>query len=395
MQDTPRGNRPHIVFVGPGNVGKSSLINAIADQEVSLVSEILGTTTDPVSKAMELPPLGPVLLVDTAGLDDEGALGEKRIKRTKEVLEKADLAVVITDNPKSRNQGLIKLLEEQNTPYIEVLNKGDLFVKKPLPEDLIVVSAKTKAGIETLKDAIVHKVPKEPRTTTIVGDLLNAGDLVLLVVPLDQQAPKGRLILPQVQTIRDLLDHNCQALIVKDSELAPTLNKLKEAPQLVITDSQIFREVAKDLSPNTPLTSFSILFARYKGDLQLLAKGASVIDELAPGDRVLICEACTHRPLEEDIGRVKIPALLQERAGGKLELTWSVGEDFPEDLSQFKLAVHCGGCMITRKTMLQRIYRLHNAGVPVVNYGVLLAYFSGIMPRALEPVLKNASHFPS
>jgi len=387
MATTPKGERPQIVFVGPTNVGKSSLINALTDQAVSLVSPVPGTTTDPVYKAMELLPFGPVALVDTAGFNDQSPLGQQRQERTKTALTNADLAVVVTDHPQRLNEEIIALLAREQIPYLQVLNKGDLLTNESIPDHFLVVSSKTKEGIDELKEAIVEKLSQEQKSSSIVGDLVSPGDLVLLVVPIDEQAPKGRLILPQVQTIRDLLDHHCQVLVVRDSELSQALEGLKASPCLVITDSRIFREVAQRVGDQIPLTSFSILFARYKGDLPLLVEGAAQIERLQTGDHILICEACTHRPSTEDIGRVKIPALLQKKVNGPLHFTWAVGQDFPEDLSPYKLAVHCGGCMVTRKTVLQRLKRLQKAGIPVVNYGVLLAYFSGILERALEPVM--------
>ena len=341
MATTPKGERPQIVFVGPTNVGKSSLINALTDQAVSLVSPVPGTTTDPVYKAMELLPFGPVALVDTAGFNDQSPLGQQRQERTKTALTNADLAVVVTDHPQRLNEEIIALLAREQVPYLQVLNKGDLLTNESIPDHFLVVSSKTKEGIDELKEAIVEKLSQEQKSSSIVGDLVSPGDLVLLVVPIDEQAPKGRLILPQVQTIRDLLDHHCQVLVVRDSELSQALEGLKASPCLVITDSRIFREVAQRVGDQIPLTSFSILFARYKGDLPLLVEGAAQIERLQTGDHILICEACTHRPSTEDIGRVKIPALLQKKVNGPLHFTWAVGQDFPEDLSPYKLAVHC------------------------------------------------------
>ena len=303
MATTPKGERPQIVFVGPTNVGKSSLINALTDQAVSLVSPVPGTTTDPVYKAMELLPFGPVALVDTAGFNDQSPLGQQRQERTKTALTNADLAVVVTDHPQRLNEEIIALLAREQIPYLQVLNKGDLLTNESIPDHFLVVSSKTKEGIDELKEAIVEKLSQEQKSSSIVGDLVSPGDLVLLVVPIDEQAPKGRLILPQVQTIRDLLDHHCQVLVVKDSELSQALEGLKASPCLVITDSRIFREVAQRVGDQIPLTSFSILFARYKGDLPLLVEGAAQIERLQTGDHILICEACTHRPSTEDIGR--------------------------------------------------------------------------------------------
>ncbi len=397
LQETPKGNRVHIVFVGRRNVGKSSLINALAGQEVALVSSVPGTTTDPVAKAMELLPVGPVLLIDTAGVDDVGDLGQERVRRTTQMLEKADLVVLVTDTLDELGKwdaSISQYIARQKLPYIEVLTKVDTWDhsgKAQLPSSVLAVSSHSGAGIGKLKDRIAQAAPKDCEEPTIAGDLLSPGETAVLVVPVDKQAPKGRLILPQVQTIRDLLDHGCQALVVRDTELESALATMPVEPQLVITDSQVFHQVAQIVPSHVPLTSFSILFARYKGDLDLLIDGISALAQLQPKDRVLIAEACTHRPTNEDIGRVKIPALLRKRLGNGLEFEWAAGNDFPVDLSRYALVVHCGGCMVNRQTVLARLKRLSQARVPVVNYGMLIAHETGILSRALQPLLRLRS----
>ena len=370
------------------------MINALTNQDIALVSDIPGTTTDPVFKAMEIPPVGPCMIIDTAGLDDEGDLGELRIKKTREVLNQTDLAVLVID-PRvgitSSDLEIKRDIETRRIPLVGVVNKSDLIdtdassMEKQLGVPLIKVSAVTGQGIDELKERIIQKAPFDFEEPAIVGDLIERGDLCVLVVPVDSAAPKGRLILPQVQTIRDILDHSAVSVVVQDTELRETLNKLTRKPKIVITDSQAFARVAADTPDDVWLTSFSILYARYKGDLAELIRGAKAIKSLQPGDKVLIAEACTHHRQEDDIGKYQIPGWLKRQAEGELDIQWSSGMGYPENLEEFKLIVHCGACMINRRQMLHRIRRAREKGVPLVNYGVFLAYMNGILDRALKP----------
>ena len=393
MLDTPKANRLHIAIFGKRNAGKSSLINAITGQEIALVSEYAGTTTDPVYKAMELLPIGPVVMIDTAGLDDEGEIGELRVKKTKEVMDKTDLALLVftPDTSKlSLEQEWYSELKERNIPVIGVVNRideGDVNLEALKPDfhiPFIKVSAKDKTNIGKLKEAIQTNAPMDFERPTIVGDIIKPKDLVVLVAPQDIQAPKGRLILPQVQIIRDVLDNDGLALTVKDSELEDILKALNRKPDLVITDSQIFHKVSKIITEDVPLTSFSILMARYKGELSSFSKGAKAISDLKPGDKVLIAEACTHHALQGDIGREKMPNWLEEKAGGKLDITINAGVDFPEDLSEYKLIVHCGSCMFNRKQLMTRVIRAMEQNVPITNYGTAIAYMNGILDRTIN-----------
>jgi [FeFe] hydrogenase H-cluster maturation GTPase HydF len=409
MHRTPSSSRLQIAICGRRNVGKSSLLNALADQPVALVSAVPGTTTDPVQKAMELLPFGPVLLIDTAGVDDDsGELGKKRVQRTERVLRRADLAVLVVDATQGIThweRRLARAIESAKIPGLAVLNKIDLLAdaaadRKATLQGLsstlaaldelglssIAVSTVTRQGIKQFREKLVQLAPAsfwEDRP--LVGDLLQPGDQVLLIVHLDAAAPKGRLILPQVQLLRDLLDHGCSGIIARDSEAAVALANLERPPRLVVTDSSVFAQAAAIVPPHIQLTSFSILMARQKGDLATLAAGSRAVACLRPGDRVLIAEVCTHAVQHEDIGRVKIPAGLNKLAGGPLDFTFAAGADLPDDLSRFRLVVHCGGCMLNRRTMLARLDQAAQAGVPIVNYGVLLAYLQGILPRALQP----------
>ncbi len=395
LNETPRGSRLHIAIFGRRNAGKSSLVNALTNQEIAIVSNVPGTTTDPVYKSMELLPVGPVVIIDTAGIDDMGELGKLRIKKTIDVLNKSDLIILVIDSIQDVDEyelTLIKKAREQNVPVIGALNKIDLQpeanqagLEKKLGIRVVPVSAATREGIEDLKKEIVRLVPKEWTAPTIIGDLIEPGDIVVLVIPIDKAAPKGRLILPQVQTIRDILDNNAIALTVKEKELKKALSGLVSKPKIVVTDSQAFSKVDADTPNDILMTSFSILFARYKGDLETLVTGALAVDDLKAGDRVLIAEACTHHRVEDDIGTVKIPRLLRRKAGGELHFDWSSGIELPDNLEQYKLIVHCGACMVNRKEMLQRLMRAGSAGVPIVNYGVLIAYALGILRRALTP----------
>jgi [FeFe] hydrogenase H-cluster maturation GTPase HydF len=398
LNQTPRGSRLHIAIFGRRNAGKSSLINALTNQNIAIVSAIPGTTTDPVYKSMEILPLGPVVLIDTAGIDDVGQLGAMRVEKALKVLAKTDLMLLVIDpalKTGTYEEEVIARAKENNVPVIGVLNKIDLYpqealnlmplLSKQLNLPVVAVSASTKQGIEALKLAMVKAAPKDWMAPSILGDLISPGDTVVLVVPIDLAAPKGRLILPQVQTIRDILDHDALALVVKERELKTALAGLKSKPRLVVTDSQAFLKVAADTPKDVLLTSFSILFARYKGDLPALVAGAKAIEELEPGDKVLVAEACTHHRVEDDIGTVKIPRWLRQIVGGPLEFNWVSGLELPANLKDYKLIIHCGACMINRKEMLHRLMRAKAAGVPIVNYGVLIAYVHGILKRALAP----------
>ena len=388
---TPKANRLHISIFGKRNAGKSSLINALTNQSLSVVSEIPGTTTDPVSKAMELLPLGPIVLIDTAGLDDTGSLGELRIKKTKEVIDKTDLGVLVFD---ASSENIINEsewyteLKEKNIPIIGVINKIDLsnknceFIKSHFSIPFVEISAKEKKNISGLKKLLIDNAPIDFEMPTILGDIIKPKDRIVLVAPQDIQAPKGRLILPQVQVIRDILDNDGLALTVKDTELLDILDSLKDDPSLVITDSQMFKKVNKLIPQHLRLTSFSILMARYKGDLDLFVKGAKAINSLKPDDKILIAEACTHHALKGDIAREKLPKLLEKQAGGKLNIANISGVDFPEDLSEYKLIIHCGSCMFTRKQLLSRLEHVKEQNIPITNFGVALAELNGILDRA-------------
>ncbi|MBM7614221.1 [FeFe] hydrogenase H-cluster maturation GTPase HydF [Alkaliphilus hydrothermalis] len=394
MNQTPRGNRLHIAIFGRRNVGKSSLINALTNQDIALVSDVAGTTTDPVYKAMEILPIGPVLIIDTAGIDDVGVIGELRIQKTKEVLNKTDLALIVTDEAGGAyEEELITTIQEKNIPIVMVRNKIDdsenfdiEAMKNQFKLPVVAVSAKTREGIELLKETIIENAPKEVEVS-LMGGLIKKGDLVVLVTPIDSAAPKGRMILPQVQTIRDILDHDAFMMVCKETDLEATLKKLNHPPDLVVTDSQAFAEVSAIVPSNVPLTSFSILFARHKGDLNELVEGVRAIKSLKPGDHVLVAEGCTHHRQDDDIGTVKIPRWLENRVGGKLQFSYVAGTKFEEDLSKFKLIVHCGSCMHNRREMMSRINRAKSANVPIVNYGVLIADVTGILERALEPFM--------
>ena len=407
-QKTPKGFRLHIGIFGRRNVGKSSLLNAITRQEVSIVSEFAGTTTDPVEKPMELLPLGPVLFIDTAGIDDVGALGELRVEKTRQALNRTDVGVIITeaDTWGDFEEGLLKELLKRQVPAVIVLNKTDLCVPNakliarftPPPEQerrkeendveirLVEVSARDGTGMLDFRQALLDSAPDDfVNSPAILSDLVGPGEMAVLVVPIDKEAPKGRLILPQVQSIRDLLDADSYCLVVKERELRAALSHLNRPPKLVVTDSQAFLKVAADTPREIPMTSFSILFSRFKGDLAWQTVSTLAIDKLRPGDRVLVAEACSHHPIADDIGRVKIPRWLTQYVGGKLHFDTVQGHDFPEDLSPYRLVIHCGACMWNRRTMLNRLMQCREAGVPITNYGLTIAYSLGTFERALEP----------
>lgn len=395
LNETPRGSRLHIAIFGRRNAGKSSLINALTNQDIAIVSNVPGTTTDPVYKSMEILPVGPVVIIDTAGIDDVGELGELRIKKTIGVLDKSDLIILVIDPGQDVGEYELNLIDKavkQGVPVVGVLNKIDLNPDVELTElesrlgiRVVPVSAVTRQGMDNLKKEMIRSAPKDWTAPTIVGDLIKPGDTAVLVVPIDLAAPKGRIILPQVQTIRDILDNDAIALVVKERELKKALAGLLQKPKIVITDSQAFLKVDADTPKDILMTSFSILFARYKGNLETLVAGALAVDDLRPGDKVLISEACTHHRVADDIGTVKIPRWLRQKAGGELQFNWSSGIELPGDLEQYKLIVHCGACMINRKEMLHRIMQATGAGVPIVNYGVLIAHVLGILKRALSP----------
>lgn len=396
MERTPKSMRLHIGIFGRRNVGKSSLLNALTRQQVSIVSEVAGTTTDPVEKPMELLPLGPVLFIDTAGVDDIGALGAERVAKTRKALDRTDLGVIVADSGEwgEFEEGIMAELKKREVPVLVVFNKSDL--GRPAPElearlcDDGIRSVQTAVdrgeGVLAVRDALIAAAPDDfLAPDPIIGDLLPEGGLAVLVVPVDKEAPKGRIILPQVQAIRDLLDHGQLSLVVREHELKAALARLSRKPDIVVTDSQAFAKVAADTPVDVKLTSFSILFARYRGDLVEMVCGATTIDRLRPGDHVLVAESCTHHPIGDDIGRVKIPNWLEQRVGGKLEFVTHQGHDFPADVSQFKLVIHCGACMTNRRAVLNRVARCREQGVPITNYGLTIAWSLGIFERALEP----------
>ena len=400
LQDTPRGERVHIALFGRRNAGKSSLINALTGQQISIVSDVAGTTTDPVFKSMELLPIGPVVMIDTPGLDDEGELGMLRIERAQAVLEKTDVAIVAADSQLEIGdfeRSMIARIKDRKIPVVLVLNKSDLAaggealparilsLQKELHIPIVAASGFTGEGIDNLKQTLIHILPDEEDKFHLVGDLLSPSDIVVLVVPIDKAAPKGRLILPQQQTIRDILEADAMAIITKEYELKDTLLSLAKKPRLVITDSQVFAKVSADTPRDIPLTSFSILFARYKGDLPVLVRGAKTIDTLADGDKILIAEGCTHHRQCDDIGTVKLPRWIRQHTGKDIEFVFTSGGTYPSDLTPFRMIVHCGACMLNRREMHFRIRSAESAGIPIANYGVLIAHMQGILPRVLEP----------
>lgn len=387
LNDTPSANRVHIGIFGRRNAGKSSVINAITGQDFAIVSDVKGTTTDPVYKAMELLPMGPVMLIDTPGIDDEGELGALRVKKARQVLNKTDVAVVVLDAASGQTKedmGLIRLIEEKNIPYVLVYNKSDLLrEEKPARENEIYISAKEKIHIEALKEKIASLAAAEGPEHRIVGDLIAPSDFVVLVTPIDTAAPKGRLILPQQQTIRDVLDSGAIAIVVKETELRETLDSLGRRPRIVITDSQVFEKVSAIVPKEIPLTSFSILFARYKGLLDAAVKGASALDKLKDGDNVLICEGCTHHRQCDDIGTVKLPRWIKNYTGKQLEFSFVSGTEFPDDLIKYQLIIHCGGCMLNEREVKYRQKCAVDQQVPITNYGIAIAAMQGILRRSV------------
>lgn len=389
LNDTVSAERVHIGFFGRRNAGKSSLVNAVTGQALSVVSDVQGTTTDPVKKAMELLPIGPVVIIDTPGYDDVGELGKLRVEKTAEILAKTDIAVLVVDvtvGIGETEKELLTAIHARNIPCITVYNKAELLPDTPFSsEDVLYVSAKAQIGITALKEKLGSLAKKRENPRQLVSDLLAPGDLVVLVIPIDAAAPKGRLILPQQQTLRDILDSHGSVICCQDTELHHTLAMLAKAPRLVITDSQAFGRVAKIVPEDVPLTSFSILFARYKGDLSTLVQGAATLSTLRDGDRVLISEGCTHHRQCGDIGTVKLPGWIEKYTNAKPAYTFTSGGEFPSDVSDYKLIVHCGGCMLNEAEMRHRIEVAIAAGVPIVNYGIAIAQLHGILARSLEP----------
>ena len=387
LQDTPSAERVQIGFFGCRNAGKSSLVNAVTNQEMAVVSPVKGTTTDPVTKAMELLPLGPVLIIDTPGIDDEGGLGAQRVKRTKQIFNRIDCAVLVVDSVAGKTKAdeeLLSLFQEKQIPFLVAYNKSDLQMPVLSKENEVAVSALEKTGIEELKERIAALGKENQKERMLVRDLVKAEDLVVLVTPIDSSAPKGRLILPQQQTIRDLLEADAIPVVTKENTLKTTLESLGKKPAMVITDSQAFAQVSKDTPLDIPLTSFSILMARYKGFLEGAVQGVAAIETLQDGDKVLICEGCTHHRQCEDIGTVKIPRWLRQHTGKELELVYTSGKDFPEDLSPYRLVIHCGGCMLNEREVAYRQKCAADAGIPFTNYGIAIAYMTGILKRSIE-----------
>ncbi len=401
MNQTPASERVHIGFFGKRNAGKSSVMNKVTGQELAVVSDVKGTTTDPVYKAMELLPLGPVVMMDTPGIDDEGELGGLRVKKSYQVLNKTDAAVLVIDGKagmSGEDQALLERIHKKNIPSILVLNKRDLLTEEEvcqtlsgLPEgyqegkDYLWVSAQEGTGVQELKERLAVLASTEENRKKIVGDLLSPGDFVVLVVPIDKAAPKGRLILPQQQTIRDILDADAVSVVIKEDRLKETLESLGKKPRLVITDSQVFGRVSKDTPKELLLTSFSILFARYKGNLETVVEGARTLEKLKDGDKVLISEGCTHHRQCGDIGTVKLPAWIRKYTGKNLEFSFTSGTEFPDELGEYSLIVHCGGCMLNEREMKYRLSCAEDQGVPMTNYGIIIAYMNGILERSLEP----------
>lgn len=388
LNQTPSSERVHIGFFGKRNVGKSSIVNAVTGQKLSVVSDVLGTTTDPVYKSMELLPVGPVMIIDTPGFDDEGELGRLRVEKTYQVLRKTDVAVVVADASSglsAADETLIKLIKEKNIPYIIVMNKSDLTDRRyHADSDTIFVSASEGININELKEKIAALAKKEESGKRIIADLINPGDTVVLVTPIDSAAPKGRLILPQQQTIRDILDSDAIAVVTKETQLKKTLSGLSSNPAMVVTDSQAFAGVSADTPSDIPLTSFSILFARYKGLLEESVKGVAELDKIKNGSRILIAEGCTHHRQCEDIGTVKLPGWIRKYTGADPEFSFVSGTEFPDDISGYDMIIHCGGCMLNENEMRYRMKCACDNRVPITNYGMVIAYINGILARSLE-----------
>lgn len=388
LNQTPSGERVHIGIFGCRNAGKSSIINAITGQSLAIVSDIKGTTTDPVHKAMELLPLGPVMIIDTPGLDDVGSLGNLRMEKAYQALNKSDIALLVIDGEKgwvSQDKAILERIKEKGIPYIVVINKADLLTAVPKEEEnTIYVSAETGDNIHQLKETIASKAIEEKDDFPIISDLIDRGEVVVLVVPVDSAAPKGRLILPQQQTIREILDAGAIAMVVQENALVHCLNKLSDPPQLVVTDSQAFHQVASIVPKDVALTSFSILFARHKGRLAALAEGVKTLDSLVDGDRVLIAEGCTHHRQCEDIGTVKLPKWLKQYTAKELTFDFTSGTEFPRDLSPYKMVIHCGGCTLNRREMHHRVDSCVASSVPVTNYGIVISHLNGILGRCLD-----------
>lgn len=388
MNNTPTSERTHIAIFGRRNAGKSSIINAVTGQDLAVVSDVKGTTTDPVSKAMELLPLGPVVIIDTPGLDDVGALGELRVKKAYQILNKTDIALLVIDGSEGfsgEDEKILERIKSKNIPYITVMNKADLLDEIPADSDKTIwVSSVSGYNINKLKELMAVQMKQDDSGKKIVGDLVSAGDSVILVVPIDKAAPKGRLILPQQQTIRDLLDHDVSAVVCKENNLKETLENLRKKPAMVITDSQVFNVVSPIVPKDIPLTSFSILFARYKGNLSLAVKGVAALKNLKDGDKVLIAEGCTHHRQCNDIGSVKIPAWIRQCTGKEIKFEFTSGTEFPDSLSEYSLIVHCGGCMLNEREVKYRLSCARDEGIPVTNYGILIAYVTGILKRSVE-----------
>lgn len=397
LNSTPMANRTHIALFGRRNAGKSTLINALTNQQLAVVSEVAGTTTDPVFKTMEFLPIGPVVMVDTAGFDDEGALGDLRVEKTREVLRKSDLAILVLsaeDGVTPHEAAFAAELKEKGVAAVVAVNKADraplsqeavTAIGKELGLPAVAVSAETRAGIEELKELIAHNVKYDDTQLRVVGDLIRPGDFVVLVTPIDKAAPKGRLILPQQQTIRDILESDAIAIVTKEHELRETLANLGRKPALVVTDSQVFNKVAADVPKDIPLTGFSILFARMKGELEEMIRGLKAIEGLKPGSRVLIVEGCTHHRQSDDIGTVKIPRWIRQMTGGEVQFEWASGSHFPKELDRFDAIVHCGACMLNKPEMRYRMHYAHERGIPMTNYGMLIAHVQGILERAIAP----------
>ncbi|MEG1431563.1 [FeFe] hydrogenase H-cluster maturation GTPase HydF [Eubacterium sp.] len=391
LNNTPAAERVHIGIFGRRNAGKSSLINAITGQNLAIVSDVQGTTTDPVFKTMELLPLGPVIIIDTPGLDDTGELGALRVEKGRQILNKTDIAVLVVDavmGLSPEDVSILTRIQEKKIPYVIVQNKSDTLRGGALPQgdDTLAVSALTGEGIHALKERIAHLLPDEKKQVPLVADLLSPGDFVLLVIPIDKSAPKGRLILPQQQVIRDALETGATAMMVRESELSDTLAQMGKAPRLVVTDSQVFKSVSAMVPPEIPLTSFSILFARYKGDLATCLDGLRGLSDLQDGDTILISEGCTHHRQCEDIGTVKVPRWIREYTGAAIDFKFTSGVEFPEDLSPYKLVVHCGACTLNTREVHHRMAVARAQGIPFTNYGILISHINGIVKRCVAPL---------